>query len=127
MGWKSEDKVLAGVSHLGILVGWVGLIIALGIYLVKRDQSVFVKRSAKQALGFQVCALVIISILALLFGGGMLLGVFTAKLVTTGLLSLVFVKIVLVLLYTLGVWAAIRSFQGEHFKYPLIGEFIDRL
>ncbi len=127
MGWKTEDKVLAGVTHLGILAGWVGLLITLAIYLFRRDQSNFVKRSAMQAMGYQVCALIIMGIVGVVFGSSLLLGVFAAKLVTTSIVSLALIKIVLVVVYALGIWGAIRSFLGENFKYPLIGDFIEHL
>ncbi len=124
---NSEDKILAGISHLGIVTGWVGLVIALVIYLIRKDQSSFVKRCAKQAMGYQICTLVIMQVLILIFGGSVVLGIISSKLVTMSTLGFLFVKTVNLGLCALGIWGAIKTFLGEYFRYPVIGGFIDQL
>ncbi len=124
---SSEDKVLAGISHLGIVLGWTGLVVALIIYLIRKDQSMFIRRSSRQALGYQICALVIMQVLVFLFGGSLLLGIFSSHVLTLGIVGSVLFRAVNLALIALGILGAIKAFVGESFRYPLIGNFIERL
>ncbi len=124
---QSEDKVLAGIAHLGIVVGWVGVLVALIIYLLRKEQSIFIRRSVTQALGYQVCALVIMQVLVMLFGGGLALGIMSTAAPVAGMLGLFIVKTINLGLILLGLWGAVRAFLGTTFRYPIIGDFIARL
>ncbi len=124
---SGEDKALAGISHLGIVLGWAGLVVALIIYLIRKDQSMFVRRCARQALGYQICALVVMQVLVFLFGGSLLLGVFSSNALSLGTVGSVLVRVVNLALIALGILGAIKAFGGESFRYPLIGDFVERL
>lgn len=124
---SNEDKILAGLAHLGVVFGWPGLIAALIIYLVCKDRSLFIRANVKQALGYQVCVLILLQILILIFGGGALLGILTSQSVTPGIISVGVVRVIGLAFALLGIWGAFRTFVGENFRYPLIGDFIDRL
>lgn len=129
---QSDEKILAGVSHLGILFSMLGIIVALIIYLVQKDRSTFTAHHAKQALGYQV-AIQILWTLVGLFAGGSVVGLgflgsraphlFGAMAgLFAGLVSLLSLGLIVY-----GIYAAVLAFQGREFTYAVIGKYIDRL
>ncbi len=122
----SEDKLLAGVAHLGILFSGIGIIIPLAIYLIQQGRSSFVVRHARQALGYQVVVLLLSFLLGIVFAGGIVGGMAYRRFALGagpfgiyGLINLAF------LLY--GIAGGIQGFLGREFKYIWIGDFIERL
>lgn len=122
----SEEHTLALLAHLSVLLnlftGWLGLIPPFIIYLAYKDRSRYVAFQSLQALIFQ---------LIFFFASGLLVGVAWA---ITGVLSLVVVGLCLVpfaLLISLaplascvyGIVAAVKTNNGEDFKYWLVGNW----
>ncbi|MEW6622390.1 MAG: DUF4870 domain-containing protein [Bacillota bacterium] len=123
---NSENKILAGLSHLGIFFGFLGIIAVLVIYIIQREKSRFVAHHAKQALGYQLIIALFKQLVGLAgfsfigFTSGFMRGMYLWQgLSIWGLFSLV------ILIYA--VVASIKAFSGESFKYVLIGDFIDRI
>jgi uncharacterized Tic20 family protein len=123
----SDEKTWAMVSHLSILAnlvsGFLGLVIALIIYLMYKDRSRYVAYHSLQALIFQVIWWV---------GGGMLAGITWA---VGGILSVVLIGLLLLPLACLlslvpmaaliyGIIGAVQTSQGQDFKYWLIGDWV---
>lgn len=124
---SSDEKTWAMVSHLSILAnlvsGFLGLVIALIIYLMYKDRSRYVAYHSLQALIFQVIWWV---------GGGMLAGITWA---VGGILSAVLIGLLLLPLACLlslvpmaaliyGIIGAVQTSQGQDFKYWLIGDWV---
>jgi uncharacterized protein len=127
----SEERTWAMIAHISVLAnlvtGFLGPVVALVTYLLFRDRSKYVAYQSLQAFLFQL----------IWWGaGGILLGIMWA---ITGLLSLLVVGILLIpvaciltpfflvmpiiaLIY--GVIAAVKTSQGEDFKYWLIGDWV---
>lgn len=108
-----DERLWATLAHLGGLAGYVaplvGNIIApLVIWLVKKDESSFVADQAKEALNFQItisiCAVILAvpSVILMFVGIGFLL-----------LPALIVFDLVMMIM------AAIKSNQGEYYRYPL--------
>ncbi len=137
MSLKSEDKILAGISHLGIFLNVVGFVGVLIIYLVKKEASHFVRDHAKQALGYQVIILIISWMITLIFMGGAIGGIvsgtiFNLPQIMPGFMgSMIIFGIIRgglsLLIFGYAVYAAIQALQGKGFKYVVIGEFVDRI
>ncbi|GGT13789.1 DUF4870 domain-containing protein [Nonomuraea spiralis] len=97
----SDDTTMAMLSHLlGLLVSWVGPLI---IYLMKKDESPYVRDQAAEALNFQIT----------MFIGYMIAGVLTVVLI--GLLLLPLVWIVSLIFH---IQAALATNRGENYRYP---------
>lgn len=131
MEYSSEEKILSGISHLGIILGWIGAGIALLIYLTQKEKSSFTGDHAKQALGFQIAVIILFSVLGIFTHGGILGHMSNAG--NWGIpfplwgstLGLIGVLRLGAIIYT--IVAAINAFNGNEFKYVLIGDFVDQI
>lgn len=126
---STDERNWSMLAHFSILVnlvtGFLGPVIALGIYLLYGKRSKVVAYHAMQSFLFQ---------LIIWYGLGILWGI-------TGLLSLVLVGILLIpfsLLLTpfllvgmaiapvVGIYAGIQASRGQPFSYWLIDRFVPR-
>ena len=94
----SDEKTMAILSHALTLV--VGFLAPLIIYLVKKDESEFVREHAKESLNFQITIYIVMFGLFITIIGILLIWL-------VGLLALAFVII-----------ASIKSGEGKMYKYP---------
>lgn len=122
---NSDEKIFSAIAHVGIFFDLVGLVIAVLVYALKGKESSFISFSSKQAIGWQVFALVIQKILVFLtmgsFIGGMKMGMhplggFLGVFSINGLIGLVFIVFAII--------AAVKALNGERYQYPLIGNFV---
>ncbi|MGW6494512.1 DUF4870 domain-containing protein [Nonomuraea angiospora] len=97
----TDDTTMAMLSHvLGLVVSWVGPLL---IYLMKKDESPYVRDQAAEALNFQITMFigyVISGILTIIFIGLLLLP-------AIWILSLIF-----------HIQAAMAASKGEPYRYP---------
>lgn len=122
-----DERTWAMLSHLSILAnlmtGFLGPVAALVIYLVYKERSRKVAFHAMQAFVFQLVFWV---------GGGLLTGLAWAA---SGILSAVLIGFLCMpfacllgfiplasLIY--GILAAVQTYQGQDFKYWLIGDWV---
>ena len=129
--------ILASAGGVGALVG---LLVPLVIYLSHRERSRFVAFHALQALVYQGAGVLIYLVLVII-----LVVAVTAAWIISGLLSAVvvgFLLMPLALLLTLamvivllgaplawaayGLYAGYQAYQGNHFRYWLLGEWIEK-
>jgi uncharacterized Tic20 family protein len=123
----SDEKTWATLAHLSVLVnlftGVLGPVVALVIYLAHKDKSRYVAYQSLQSLILQLIVWV---------GGGVLIAL---AWIVTGLLSLVVIGLCLIpfaILLSLspiiapvyGVVGAVKTSQGEDFRYWLIGDWV---
>lgn len=122
----SEERILAGFSHLMILVGWYGPAISLAIWLVRRNKSDFIKQNVKQAMVYQILTSAVLNGISYMEGQKIAADLSARNVpVTPQIIGIVWVMVVLgLLLY--GVSGAAANFRGKNFKYALIGNLIDR-
>jgi hypothetical protein len=112
----SSDRTWALVAHLGgpagilMSAGLFGFAVPLVIYLAKRDDSEFAGHQAKEALNFQIT----------LFLLHLVIWAFVLATLGIGLLVVWPFAIALWLgELVLGVVAALKSYGGARFRYPL--------
>ena len=123
----SEERTWAMVAHLSILVnlfaGFVGPIVSFLIYIIFRDRSRYVAYHALQSTLLQLIVWVC---------GGVIIGIAWAF---TAILSMFLVGLILIPFTCLlsfipllapfyGMVGAIKTSQGEDFKYWLIGDWV---
>ncbi|SFL72813.1 hypothetical protein SAMN03159341_10929 [Paenibacillus sp. 1_12] len=97
-----EDKILALLSHILCLI--VGFLAPLIIWLIKKDQSVYISEHAQESLNFQISVIIysaVAGILCLVFIGFLLLPLI-------GIATLILIII-----------ASIKAYRGEMYRYPL--------
>ncbi|WP_433439823.1 DUF4870 domain-containing protein [Nonomuraea sp. CA-141351] len=97
----TDDTTMAMLAHvLGLVVSWVGPLI---IYLMKKDESPYVRDQAAEALNFQITMFIgyiVAGILVVVFIGMLLLP-------AVWILSLIF-----------HIQAAMATNRGERYRYP---------
>ena len=105
---NSNDRLWIVLSHLSALLG-VGILLPLIIYLVKKDESPLIGYHSKEALNFHMSvylyALCCVP-LAFVFIGIPMIGII---IVSTFIFSII---------------AAVRSVDGEYYRYPLTIRFL---
>lgn len=104
----------AAICHASALVGLLGNVIGfllapLIIWLIKRAEHPFIDKQGKEALNFQITMFIILAISAILC----LLLIGFAFLIIVGLLMTIFPII-----------AAVKSSNGEDYRYPISIRFI---
>jgi uncharacterized Tic20 family protein len=123
----SDERTWAMLAHLSVLLnlvsGFLGIIVALLIYLVYKNRSKYVAYHSMQAFLFQ---------LIWWLGGGILTALVW---VVTGVLSAVLIGLVLIPLACVisliplaslvyGVVGAVQCNNGQDFRYWLIGDWV---
>lgn len=103
----SDEKTMAILSHILALVA--GFLAPLIIYLVKKDESSYIRAHAAESLNFQLTMLIAVIISAILMI--VLIGILLLWLV--GLANLILVII-----------ATIRASENKMYKYPFSIKFV---
>lgn len=98
----TDDRTMATLAHAGQLLG--GFVVPLVIYLVKKDESVFVEDQAKEALNFSITV--------------------TLAAIASVLLMIVLIGFLLILVVMVGavvfpILGAVASNRGEYYRYPI--------
>ncbi|GIH98556.1 DUF4870 domain-containing protein [Planobispora takensis] len=103
----SDDTTMAMISHLlGLLTGFIGPLV---IYMIKKDQSPYVREQAAEALNFQLTLFIayfVAMVLAFVFIGFLLFPVIWIG-------SLIFM-----------IMAAVATNRGERYRYPMNIRFV---
>ena len=123
----SDERTWAMLAHLSVLInlvsGFLGPVAALIIYMIFKDRSRYVAYQSLQSFWFQMITWVL---------GGIFIG---ATWAVTGVLSVVIIGLFLIPIACLisllplaglvyGVVGAVKTSQGEDFRYWLIGDWV---
>ena len=114
---------LIGLLSLATGMGFLGLIGAIIMWRIKANESPFYDDHGREAVNFQI------SLLVYLFGGGLVLGLFT--LVTLGIGAVIAVPLMivgtifLVVIRLVGcIRGAVAANRGEYYRYPMCLRFL---
>lgn len=97
-----EEKSLALLSHLLSLV--IGVIAPLVIWLIKKDESVFVAEHAKESLNFQI---------------SLLIYSFVVTILCFAVIGFVLIPFLAVFALVVIIIATVKASKGESYRYPL--------
>jgi uncharacterized Tic20 family protein len=100
----SDEKTLALIAHVITFVS--SFIAPLIIYLIKKDESEFIREHAKESLNFQITVFIIVIICIISLIGLLLLW-------AVGLFTFILVIV-----------ATIRASEGKLYRYPFSIRFI---
>jgi uncharacterized protein len=99
---NSDEQTMALLSHLGgLLLGFLGPLI---VYLIKKDESAYVRHHATEALNFQITVFIAAMVSSVLM------------FVVVGFLLLPVVAVVDIVLC---IMAAMAANRGEWYRYPI--------
>jgi uncharacterized Tic20 family protein len=133
VGPSENERLWAGGAHLlalvlALLTSWIvgiaGVLGALVVYLLKRDDSAFVAAHAREAINFNL-SMLFYACGAMLIGGALIgvtvltLGLGLILTAPAGVLLLLAIVAVAVLWLVCSVVATIKAFNGESYRYPL--------
>jgi len=112
-----DDRTMGMLVHLlALLTGFLGTLI---LWLVKKDQSRFVDHHGKEAINFQLTALIyIFGLMAL----GVVLGFVTMGIGFFLIFPLIF--IISIGVFVLEIMACLAANRGEWHRYPMTIRFI---
>lgn len=114
---SQDDRTMAMLVHLlSILTGIIG---ALILWLVKKDESRFVDHHGKEALNFQLTLLLYVVCLAAL--------AFVIAIVTMGIGMLLIMPVIFLIsigAFVLEILACVAANRGDWHRYPMTIRFI---
>lgn len=99
---NNDDKNIATITHLGGIL--FSFILALIVWLLKKDDSEYIAAQAKEALNFQIT---------------ILLAQFIAGILVWLLIGILLIPIIWLVNIVLCIIAAISTSKGEDYRYPL--------
>jgi len=142
---SSDEKLLAGFAYL------LGFVPAVIIWLLKKDESPYVKFHALQAAIYSgiisfVTALLLASQIALMIvmGAGAFIGTnviadtlepespmiyffISIFMIMTILVGLSIIALIVISLHLVNFIAAVYTFTGKAWRYPLLGNWVERV
>jgi len=110
-----DQRLWATLTHIGGILGVIvfgggfGWLMPLITFLAMKDRGGFIREHTKNALNFQITALI-----------GLVAGAF----LTAILIGFLVIVAVVVLVIVFGIIAAVRANKGEMYEYPLTIKFI---
>ncbi len=121
---SKDPATVASLAHFSILlillIGPFSIVVPLLIWLLERnkpERSKIIEFQAKQAFYYQVAAYLISFIL------GALIGILSIIVVGFLLIPVLVLFGIAVIVY--GVYAGVKVFQGEDFRYIYVADFIE--
>ncbi len=130
---EQDERLMAAIAHAGFITG-VGSIVSLLVLLLKGKESEYVRIQAAQALAADLLIYLFAMVLGIGWTGIAMLVAFIPTLIgseetfaismvvlTCGMMAVLLAYLVLRLV------AAARTYRGEDYRYPLIGEPVARL
>lgn len=137
---SSDERWLAALAHAGILIPAVGAAAPLIVWITQREKSDYLRFQALQAVAYQLLLAAVWVVLGAvsgllmlvlgLIGGAFALSMQTDApfmLLTGGQFLLIGVILCLLgLAVFLGVLAALACASGSDFRYPLLGDRLEK-
>jgi uncharacterized Tic20 family protein len=118
-GPPQTECVMAGLSHLSILLPQFGLFVPLILWLVNRDTAPFAAYQSQQAFWFQLAVTVGFWLVTVM---GTVFGIFTLGLGFLALLPILALWHLLAAIY--GIVGGVNAFQGRDFRYFILGDIV---
>jgi uncharacterized Tic20 family protein len=136
---SAENRLLAALSHASIVAQGIGILVGVLVYVTQRDKSRYVTFQALQAAVFQLVNLIITVVLWLFWGACYGLSMIPLILQSEAkpdaappaifwisMAAMIIPLIFMVLVSLYGLWGGVRTWQGMDFRYPLIGNWLER-
>jgi len=136
---STENRLLAALAHGAVATQGIGILVGVVVYVTQRDKSHYAAFQGLQAALFQLANLIITIglwvVCGILYGLSMILLIVQADanpdaappaIFWIAMISVVIPLIYMILIGLYGLWAAVRTWQGRDFKYPLIGDWLEK-
>ncbi len=134
---RTENRLLAALAHGSVAMQGLGVLVGVVIYVTQRDKSRYTAFQALQAAVYQLVNGIIIGALWVVWGAFYAISVIGLLnmpntgatpppqfFIALGSMMIPFALMLIVVIY--GLWAAIRTWQGREFRYPVLGGWLER-
>lgn len=107
--WRAsqDDKSLALLSHLGAVL--VSALVPLIVFLIKKDDSAFVREHTRQSLNLQIM---------------LIIAAFVSSLLMFVLIGFLLLPLVVIVGWVLQIIAAVKAYNGQMYKIPFVIDLI---
>ncbi|HLR43587.1 MAG TPA: DUF4870 domain-containing protein [Brevibacterium sp.] len=107
--WRAsqDDRSLALLSHLGAVL--VSALVPLIVFLIKKDDSAFVREHTRQSLNLQIM---------------LIIAAFVSGLLMFVLIGFLLLPLVVITGWVLQIIAAVRAYNGEMYRIPFVIDLI---
>ncbi|MFA5405378.1 MAG: DUF4870 domain-containing protein [Ignavibacteria bacterium] len=131
-----EDKTLSLFCHLSMVIG--GIILPIIIWAIKKEQSKFVRFHALQSIFYHLAYSVLLAIIIVVFALSIIFAgvgvrsiesMHSSSGMSAAIMIIVFAFTVIIVFALLGgiaysIYIAVKAYQGEKTKIPIIGKII---
>jgi uncharacterized Tic20 family protein len=132
----TEERLMAAISHAGVIVSGPGILVGIVIWLTQREKSPYAARQGMQAAVYQLLGFLVLIALWLLWGIFYFLTFIPIIMnpnqyqdapppiffVGMGAMIIPFGFMIVWALY--GLWGAFICLQGRDFNYAIIGKYL---
>jgi uncharacterized Tic20 family protein len=135
---NSDERIMAAFAHASVVSYGLGIIIAFIIWLTQKEKSAYAAGQGLQAAVYQLVGLIITVGLWFLWGVFYALSMIPLlrnpdqyeaappTIFWVGFGSMVVPLIFMFLLVLYGLWGAIKCWQGQDFRYVIIGKYLPK-
>jgi uncharacterized Tic20 family protein len=138
-----DERIMAGLSHLSIIVPMAGLIAPIVVWVTSKDKSEYVAFQALQAMAYQI-SLILLYMIGWACYGFSFFGMFltipfappegsteapSPLFFVSMFFPFIIMGLIFLLFITLGIYGiigGIMSFQGKPFRYIVIGKMVEK-
>lgn len=131
---SQDDKVVGALAHAAAILPMWGIVVPVLIWVSQREKSEYIRQQASQALAWQIAQL------SLMFGGFIIyMGSFFLMFGSIFFLNnmptdapppgfflpfcvMGFILLTMLITIVVGLYAAVRTLQGQNFTYPIVGQ-----
>ena len=144
--WLNEDheiRWVAAMGHFSILIMLWGMLAPLTAWIIYGKQSLFLKFQSIQTLVYQAGTTILYFTGAALYSVGLLVliaslgwmgrsegsssfGMFGTVVFGVVLVLAILIILLIPLLHILGQWAGYRVLKGDDYRYPFVGQLVDK-
>lgn len=136
---NTENRLLAALAHASVVAQGVGILVGVVVYVTQREKSRFAAYQGLQAAVYQLINFIIMMGMWLVWG--VFYGLSMIPLIQLSeanpdaappvifwisLGSMVIPLLYMVVFALYGLWAGIRTWQGNDFRYLLIGSWLEK-
>ena len=136
---STETRLLAALSHASVVTQGIGILVGVMVFITQREKSRYAAFQGLQAAVYQILNLILVIGMWVVWGvfyGLSMIPLFMQAeanpdaappaIFWIAMTSMVLPLIFMILVGLYGLWGGLRSWQGEDFRYPLIGSWLEK-
>ena len=136
---NTENRLLAALAHGSVVTQGIGILVGVMVFITQRDKSREAAFQGLQAAVYQLVNLIIAIVMWVIWGifyGLSMIPLFIQAdanpdaappaIFWIAMLTMIIPLLYMALVGVYGLWGALRTWQGQDFRYPLIGGWLEK-